>query len=82
MDRESIAFRWACEYGSLEVVKFLLQETQENDLFSVSSYNHYALRYACRNSHEKVVLLILEEKNTFPKEGQTEEMVVVEVISI
>mmetsp|Transcript_2786 Transcript_2786/g.10712 ORF Transcript_2786/g.10712 Transcript_2786/m.10712 type:complete len:491 (-) Transcript_2786:215-1687(-) len=62
-DRESLAFRWACEFGSLQVVQFLLTLLQESDpdLFQTSNLNHYALRYACRNSYGNIVILILND---------------------
>ena len=50
------AFRSACEYGSLDVVKFLLQTYNIN----VHSKNEYAFQLACENGHLDVVKLLVE----------------------
>jgi ankyrin repeat protein len=42
------AFSYACEFGHLDIAKWLLEIKPDID---VSAENEYAFRYACKNNH-------------------------------
>lgn len=54
------AFSYACEFGKLEIAKWLLQIQPNID---ISAENEYAYRYASRNGHLEVVKWLFEIKS-------------------
>ena len=53
------AFSYACEFGQLEIAKWLLQIKPNID---ISADNEYAYRYASRNGYLKVVKWLFQLK--------------------
>jgi hypothetical protein len=61
--QDEYAFRYACENGHLDIVKFLLTLEPSHGRIDIYAKNEYAFRYACKNGHTNIVkfLLALEE---------------------
>ena len=53
---DDYAFRWACEYGHIEMAKWLwyLCQTAEEQKAMLHAQDRWAFRLACQNGHQKV----------------------------
>ena len=52
-------FSWACRYGNLEVVKYLLTSDELKEHANIHADNDYGFRGACENGHLEIVKYLL-----------------------
>lgn len=59
------AFCLACEYGNLQIAKYLIGSTNSSQYPKINIHlrNEYAFRYSCQNGHREVVKYLKELSN-------------------
>ena len=59
------AFRWSCENGHTETVKYLIElgNQPNNQQINIHANNEYAFRYSCQNGHIETVKYLIELGN-------------------
>ena len=59
---EDIAVRYACKYGRLEVLKYLLDSPDLVEHGNIHAKDDYAFRWACLNGHHDIVHYLIFDK--------------------
>lgn len=66
---DDIAVRYACKYGRLDMLKYLLESPDLKEHGNIHAKDDYAFRWACLNNHTDIVDYLVFEKNIPKSDG-------------